>query len=184
MKYTILAISVLIISACKDGNNKPKSNPEKDSSKKYVQVNYKINVNTPTVSITNYTLISNDLSRDSLNAREIIKAKVLLPLAMQRHDAVLFDSILAKDFISHGEDEFFNRQEYIDNRVHGKWLITDVKYENLVLEFFGDSGMLTYRNKVTEKDESGKVTLYTWFWTDIWVKENGRWKIRVLRALN
>jgi ketosteroid isomerase-like protein len=92
--------------------------------------------------------------------------------------------VLARNFISQGEDEFFNREEYIRDRVNGKWLITDVKYENLVLEFFGDLGMLTYRNKVTEKDEFGKVNLYTWFWTDIWVKENGRWKIRVLRAIN
>ncbi|MEP7107778.1 MAG: nuclear transport factor 2 family protein [Ferruginibacter sp.] len=185
MKYLILALLIFaVISACKDVEKNSSKLTTNETSNKYVQVNYKIDLKTPTVGITNYTLITNDLQRDSSNAREIIKAKVILPLAMQKHDAALFDSILAKDFISQGEDEFFNRAEYIHDRVNGKWLITDVQYENLVLEFFGDLGMLTYRNKVIEKDEFGKVTLYTWFWTDIWVKENGRWKIKVLRAIN
>ena len=185
MKYLFLTLLIAItILACNNAETSSTNIATNESSKKFVQVHYKIDLNTPTVAITNYTLISNDLLRDSSNAREIIKAKVLLPLAMQKHDRVLFDSILAKDFISQGEDEFFNREEYIHDRVNGKWLITDVQYENLVLEFFGDLGMLTYRNKVTEKDEFGKVTLYNWFWTDIWVKESGRWKIRVLRAIN
>ncbi|MEO6252784.1 MAG: nuclear transport factor 2 family protein [Ferruginibacter sp.] len=185
MKYSIPALLIIaIISACNNSETNSSTLNTKGISKKYIQVNYKIDLNTPTVGITNYTLITNDLQRDSLNAREIIKAKVILPLAMQKHDAALFDSVLAKDFISQGEDEFFNRAEYIHDRVNGKWLITDVQYENLVLEFFGDLGLLTYRNKVIEKDEFGKVTLYTWFWTDVWVKENGRWKIRVLRGIN
>lgn len=184
MKYIILALFIATIAACNGAKTDSTNTVKNESENKYVQVNYTIDLNAPTVSITNYTLISNNLQRDSFNAREIIKAKVLLPLAMQKHDAVLFDSVLAKNFISQGEDEFFNREEYIHDRVNGKWLITDVKYENLVLEFFGDLGVLTYRNKVTEKDESGKVTLYTWFWADVWVKENGRWKIKVLRAIN
>ena len=185
MKHQILTLLIIVtIVSC---NNTDMSSPKPsktETSNKFIQVNYKIDLNTPTVGINNYTLITNDLQRDSLNALDIIKAKVILPLAMQKHDKILFDSVLAKDFISQGEDEFFNREEYIHDRVNGKWLISDVQYENLVIEFFGDLDILTYRNKVTEKDESGKVTLYNWFWTDIWVKENGRWKIRVLRAIN
>jgi hypothetical protein len=188
MKYFIAAFaSLLAILGC----NNPKEplivnqDTKQDTTiKKYSQVNFKIDLHTPTVGITNYTLISNDLARDSSNAREIIHAKVFLPLAMQRHDASLFDSVLAKDFISQGEDEFFNRKEYIQDRVNGKWMISDVQYENLVLEFFGDWAMLTYRNRVKEKDEFGKENLFLWFWSDIWIKENGRWKIRVLRAIN
>ena len=103
---------------------------------------------------------------------------------MQRHDANFFEDILSKDFISQGEEEFFNRTEYIKNRVNAKWMISDVRYENLVLQFLGDYGVLTYRNKVKEKDEFGKDQLYLWFWTDIWVKEDGKWKLKVLRAIN
>lgn len=188
MKYFIMAFAgFLVILGCNDAKKPPLNNQDakQDSAiKKYSQVNFKIDLHTPTVGITNYTLISNDLARDSSNAREIIQAKVILPLAMQRHDASLFDSVLAKDFISQGEDEFFNRKEYIQDRVNGKWMISDVQYENLVLEFFGDWAMLTYRNRVKEKDEFGKENLFLWFWSDIWIKENGRWKIRVLRAIN
>jgi hypothetical protein len=63
-------------------------------------------------------------------------------------------------------------------------MISDVQYENLVLEFFDNYGVLTYRNKVKEKDEFGKDQLYNWFWTDVWIKENGKWKLKDLRAIN
>ncbi|MEP7255865.1 MAG: nuclear transport factor 2 family protein [Ferruginibacter sp.] len=188
MKQLLLIFCcITAIVSCTDNKTSPVDEvvtKQPEAVKKYIQVNFKIALNTPTVGITNYTLITNDLQRDSANAREIIKAKVILPLAMQGHDGKLFDSVLAKNFISQGEDEFFDRNEYIQDRVNGKWTITDVRYENLVLQFFGDLGILTYRNKVTEKDEFGKVSLFLWFWTDVWVKENGRWKIRDLRAIN
>ncbi len=124
------------------------------------------------------------MEKDSIDAREIIKAKVLLPLAMQKHDAALFDSVLASGFLYQGEEAFFNRAEYINDRVNAKWMISDAQYENLVIEFFDNYGVLTYRNKVTEKDEFGKDQLYTWFWTDVWIKENGKWKLKDLRAIN
>lgn len=63
-------------------------------------------------------------------------------------------------------------------------MISDAKYENLVIEFFDSYGVLTYRNKITEKDEFGKDQLFTWFWTDVWIEENGQWKLKDLRAIN
>lgn len=185
--FITVLLSYLIILGCNESHTPLTGNKDENQDttvKKYSQVNYKIDLHTPTVGITNYTLISNNLARDSSMAREIIQAKVILPLAMQKHDAALFDSILARDFISQGEGEFLNRKEYIHDRVNGKWLITDVQYENLVIEFFGDWAMLTYRNRVKEKDEFGKENLFIWYWSDIWVKENDRWKIKVLRAIN
>ena len=155
-----------------------------DPSKMYIQLKFNIDVNAPTVGIHTYTLLTNNPGKDSIEAREILQAKVLLPLAMQKHDAALFDSILASDFLYQDEEAFFNRAEYILDRVNGKWMISDVQYENMVLEFFDGYGILTYRNKVKEKDEFGKDQLYTWFWTDVWVKENGKWKLRDLRAIN
>jgi hypothetical protein len=168
----------------KSGGNSYNSKNQNESEKKYIQVNIKVDLKTPTVGIKSFTLITNDLQRDISNAQVIIQAKVMLPLAMQKHDETLFDSVLSKDFIYHGEEAFFNRKEYIHDRVNAKWMISDVQYENMVLEFFDDFGVLTYRNKVKERDESGKDQLYFWFWTDIWIKENGRWKIKDLRAIN
>lgn len=179
MKYTlIISLGFFVFVSCNDKKTK------EQAEQKHIQQNFKIDLNTPTVGITNYTLITNDLQRDSSIAREIIKAKVILPLAMQRHDLKLFDSTLSKDFIYEGEEAFFNRAEYIQDRVNAKWMISDARYENVVLQFFDEYGVLTYRNKITEKDEFGKDQFYTWFWTDIWIKENGRWKLKNLRALN
>jgi hypothetical protein len=152
--------------------------------KEYKLVHIKTDLNTPTARIDTLTLITDNFLRDSANAQALIHTKVLLPLAMQKHDAVLFDSVLAKDFIYHGEEAFFNRQEYIHDRVNGKWTITDVKYENVVLEFYNDLAVLSYRNVVKEIDAFGKPQTYVWFWADIWTNENGRWKLKVLRAIN
>ncbi|HEX5113504.1 MAG TPA: nuclear transport factor 2 family protein [Saprospiraceae bacterium] len=184
--FLALAISIIILTSCEDPKSQLQNpNSEKENPKsEYVELNFKIDVHTPTVGIYEYKLITNNPGRDSIAAREIIQAKVLLPLAMQKHDSILFDSVLASNFLYEGEEAFFNRAEYIEDRVNGKWMISDVQYENLVLEFFGDYGVLTYRNKVTEKDENGKDQLFTWFWADVWIKEKGKWKLRDLRALN
>lgn len=185
MRYsTFMVVAVVMLPACNNKKMETIKPTLRDNEKKYVQVKFNIDVNVATVGIHNYTLISNNLEKDSIEAREIIKAKVLLPLAMQKHDAALFDSTLASNFLYQGEEAFFNRSEYIKDRVNGKWMISDVQYENLVLEFLDNYGILTYRNKVTEKDELGKEQLFIWFWTDVWIKENGRWKLKDLRAIN
>lgn len=80
---------------------------------------------------------------------------MLLQLAMQKHDAALFESVLAKDYIYHGKEAFFDRQEYIHDRVNGKWTIMNLQYENVVLEFYNDMAILSYRNVVKEIDEFG-----------------------------
>ncbi len=185
--FIVTIFSIVALIGCNDTKtkeSKPTTLKQAEEIKPSIQVDFKVNLNTPTVGINHFTLITNDLQRDSANAQAILRAKVILPLAMQRHDESLFESVLSKDFVSQGEDEFFNRKEYIQDRVSGKWTIWDVQYENLVLEFFDDIAVLTYRNTVKEKDEAGKQQIYHWTWTDIWVKENGNWKIKVLRAID
>lgn len=185
MNYLItFLLIVFIITSCNNHQNNSAKPNIADSAKKYVQVKYTIDINAPTVGITDYTLITNNLEKDSIEASLLLNAKVVLPLAMQKHDSKFFDSTLAADFIYQGEEAFFNRAEYIKDRVNAKWMISDVQYENLVLEFFDGYGILTYRNKVKEKDEFGNDQLYTWFWTDVWIKEDGRWKLKDLRAIN
>ena len=185
MKYFIyLFFTAVSATSCHHYADSPARPTVAKDAGKYVQVKFTIDIHSPTVGISSYTLISNNLEKDSVEARQLIQSKGILPLAMQRHDAKLFDSTLAADFIYQGEEAFFNRAEYIKDRVNAKWMISDVQYENLVLLFFDGYGILTYRNKVKEKDEFGKDQLYTWFWTDVWIKENGRWKLKNLRAIN
>ena len=184
MKYFLILSALLLTASCTPVKEPEQQAALPETNSQYVQLKFNIDVKTPTVGITNYTVITNNPGKDTTAAREIILAKVLLPLAMQKHDAALFDSVLASGFLYQGEEAFFNRAEYIQDRVNAKWMISDAQYENLVLEFFDEYGVLTYRNKITEKDEFGKDQLFTWFWTDVWVKENGKWKLRDLRAIN
>ncbi len=148
------------------------------ASKKFSQIKIKADYIIPTVGIDSFTLITN-LPEDQIeDAKAIMRAKVIIPLAMQKHDAALFDSVLAKNFILKGGDEFFEREAFIRNRVEGKWMISYVQYENLVLQFFDEIAVLTYRNIVTEKDAQGIPKKWRISWADIWIKEYGEWKIK------
>lgn len=171
-----------------DSNKKaslPLSGLAKDTIniRKFSQINIAAEYTTPTVKIDSLKLITPDSAAQASDAKAILRAKVLLPLAMQKHDAALFDSALAREFTFRGENEFFERRAYIEDRVKGQWMISYVQYENLVLQFFGDIGVLTYRNIVTEKDEMGKPLKWYFTWADFWVKEDGRWKVGAIHLV-
>lgn len=139
---------------------------------------------TPTVDIKNYTLITNNLPLDSIQAIEIFKLKRSLPLAMQRKDSALFESILSGDFTYRGEDEFYkNKEDYIHNRVNAHWTIDTVKYQNLVLQFFDGTAILTYRNTLNGTDDNGRPDIEHYSWADIYKKENGKWKIKGIHEI-
>jgi hypothetical protein len=139
---------------------------------------------TPTVDIRNYTLITNNFKPDNINAIEILKLKRSLPLAMQGKDSILFDNILAHDFTYRGEDEFYkNKKDYIHNRINATWTIDTVKYQNLVLQFFGEIAVLTYRNILHGSDDNGKADIEHYSWADIYTKENGKWKIKGIHEI-
>ena len=184
MKYLIFVFIIIQQTSCHEPMSESSETAIKNDNEKYGRIKFTIDVKQPTVGIDSYSLITNNPGRDSVSARELIREKVILPLAMQRHDRKLFDSTLSENFTYEEEAIFLNREEYINDRVNAKWMISDVRYENLVLQFIDNYGILTYHNKVKEKDEFGKDQLFSWFWTDVWVKENGRWKLKSLIALN
>ena len=165
MKYFIFQLvwTIVLIGCQANENsvtNQRNATKQTGESKKYIQVTRKIDNNIRSIGMDNYNLITDDLGRDSTEADAVMRAKVIVPLAMQKHNAVSFDSILAKDFTAQGENEFFEREAFIQNRVKGKWMISDVQYENLVLQFFGNIGLLTYRNTVKEIDEEDMPKTY------------------------
>jgi hypothetical protein len=187
MKHITIAFVITIsMIACESERTRAKSEQSSQSraDKKYVQVTRKVKNIHPTVRIAEYNLITDDIDRDSAEADALIQEKFILPLAMQKHDPSLFDSSLTNDFTSRSENEFFDRRAYIEDRVKGKWLISDVHYENVVLQFFGHLGVLTYRNIVKETDENGLPLTWHFTWTDIWEKEDQRWKVKALRGLD
>ena len=112
-----------------------------------------------------------------------MEVKKLYPLAMRKKDRSLFEQILSRDFTSRGIKDFFNRGDYIENRTQGAATDWSVKYENIVLQFVGDSCVLTYRNVIRGRDESGSYT-ERMTWTDVYVRENDQWKIRMVHLID
>src|SRR5207244_198626 len=82
-------------------------------ARSFSQVVVKVNYVVPTVGISEYTLVTDNLEADRKDAEAIMLRKKDMPLAVQKHDARLFDSWLGRDFIAHGEQEFLRRDEYI-----------------------------------------------------------------------
>lgn len=128
------------------------------------------------VDLTSFTLITNDLARDSASAFRILAVKRAWPMAMHTRKAEDFERILARDFVFRAEGEFFDRAGYIKDRVAGRDTVGHVRYANLVLQFMGDMALLTYRNHVRSQDSLGYPDEQM-SWADTYVKEDGRWMI-------
>ena len=189
MRYFVfLLLLMALLIGCqisKKSANQQSASPEQNKTgKKFSQVPLKVDYVLPTVGISSYTLITDDLEAHRKDAEAIMLRKKDMPLAMQKHDAALFDSFLARNFVSRGEHEFLQRDEYIQDRVSATWMISDVQYENLVLQFYGETALLTYRNIVKEKDEKGVTTTWLFTWADTWVKEDGVWKVAAIYVID
>jgi hypothetical protein len=134
---------------------------------------------TPTVDISNYSLINDPQNDHRDDAKEILKVKRQWPLAMQSLSPLAFDSILSKDFTFKSGDTFFNRADYIKNRTTpDDWKITFVEYDNVTLQFFGNTAILSYNNHVrNEKTVTKEVEIEHISWVDIYIKENDKWML-------
>jgi hypothetical protein len=150
--YSILVLLVLFTFGC--NSNKSKTPHKNDATggiagiKKYSQHTIKeINI-TKTVDIDSFILITDDIEADREDAKEIMEIKRKWPLAMQTKDRNLFNEILAKDFTFRSVDEFYYREDYIHDRVQSPVIVDTAQYQNLVLQFFNETALLTYRNIV------------------------------------
>lgn len=187
MKKTIFILLTTLVAAfsCTE-REKVKNNAEKDATNSYATVVIVEDNLTSSVDISKYTLI-NDSQKDRINdANEILKVKRKWPLAMQSLDPLAFDSILGKNFIFKGSDKFFTRTDYIKNRTTpDEWKITFVKYDNVTLQFFGDTGILSYVNDVTNKNvNTGEIEYEHISWVDVYVIEDGKWKIGAAHSID
>jgi hypothetical protein len=174
--FTLVSATILFFSC-----NQPA--PTASKSSMFRQTNINVNNSTPTVDIGNYTLISATPEKDTTEANEIMKVKRLFPLAVQRKDSALFESILADDFTFTGEGEFYNRAEYINDRIHSTESVSTAKFEALILQLFDNYGILSYRNMIEHSDKAGKKDTLRMNWTDLYVKERGKWKIKTVHLI-
>jgi hypothetical protein len=182
-------ISILIVGllALASGCRNKEALPDPDSQ--YVQVTIPEENLTPTVDIKEFVLVTDNYEAQLKDAKEILKVKRNFPLAMQTKDESIFNSILARKFSFRAEDEFYNRADYIKDRTTCNDTVNAVKYENLVLQLFGNTGVLTYRNIVENKGilHDSVIMAKNWneymSWADIYVREDGQWKIQSVHEI-
>jgi len=165
------AILLTIFYSCYNRQN------ETEREFKQVYLNDPDGISTPTVLIQGLTFVTDNFEFEQNDALEILRLKHRLPLAMQTKNRELFEDILAKGFTFRAENEFFNRADYIDNRVAGTWTIDTVTFENLVLQLFDKKALLTYRNTLKGTDVNGKANIEKYSWADIYVKQGESWKV-------
>ena len=180
MRHYIILLTVLA-AGCQTGE--PAARRHSDAvarapvGRPYSQVTLKAESPYPTVGISTDTLITDDPDARRGDAETIMQRKIEWPRAMQTKERAAFDRILARGFTFRAEGEFYGREDYIRDRVGNNVEVASAQYENLVLQFFGEVGVLTYRNVVRIKDESSNPQTLRMSWADTFVKEDGEWKI-------
>jgi ketosteroid isomerase-like protein len=151
---------------------------------KYKQVTLNFDQQSPNVDIRSYVLITDNLDADRVEAEAIMRLRAKLPLAVQTKDAALFNSILGRNFTFRAADEFWNREDYIRNRVEESETVLSAQYENVVLQLFSDVAVSTYRNAIELKDKTGKAGTLQMTWASVYVKEDGQWKIGAVHLID
>jgi hypothetical protein len=185
---TVLIFFAIALLACEriqnSTNQKPSVATTTRENRQYTQETVKLDRPSPNVDLTSYVLITNDPETDRGQAQAIMRVRGSLPLAVQTKDRVLFNRILAKGFTFRAADEFWNREEYIRNRVETDETVGPAKYENLVLQFFGNIAVSTYRNAIKLRDATGKEGTLYMSWASVYLKEGDEWKIGAIHLVD
>lgn len=174
-KLYLLWLCCIVMVSCKQKEN-PIVNSNNDDSR---IIEIKEKDTTKTVDLEKYNLISDSDKDRKSDAVQILALKRKWPLIMQAPNRVEFDKILSKNFVFIDNGHLLNRENYIKDRTApSDWKITFVKYENLTLQFFGNTAVLSYRNHVTNENvRNGAIEIEHINWVDIYVLENEHWKI-------
>ncbi len=176
---------LLLLVSCTNDRDKLTRNSI-DGEVKYTAVEVKEENTTPTVDIEKYTLLV-DASQDRReDAKAILAIKRKWPLVMQSPTVAGFDSLLAANFTFTDKGQVLNREAYIKDRTTpSEWRITQVKYENITLQFFNNIALLTYKNRVTNENSITKVIeLEHITWADVYEKENNQWKLAAAHVID
>jgi len=175
----------LLVFGAQTAANAPTNAPAvlREATRRYRQVTVDVARPSPTVDISRYVLVTDDVEAVRGDAKRIMRLKADLPLAVQRKDRALFERLFATHFTFRGEDEFWTREEYIRNRVERSEKVGAVRYDNLVLQLFGPVAVLTYRNTVTVTNAGGKQETLHMSWADVYVREAGEWKIAAIHLI-
>ena len=188
--FVVLWICTILLTGRQSGaqsvDRKSDTPRPNDADNQATQISIKYETGNPNIGISSYTLISINAEAQRAEAEAVMHVKKNFPLAVQTKDRALFEKILARDFVFRGESGMLRREGYINNRTdpsQGKVLTAD--YENIVLQFFGDIAVMTYRNIVKGTNDRGQPDPSEYIsWADIYVEENGRWKIGSVHVID
>lgn len=113
----------------------------------------------------------------------VIKAVESMYLAAATDDLDLFHRVTAPDYFAFDNGRRFDGDALMrlvkNLHVSGKtyvWSVTEPQ-----VEIFDDTALITYVNRVSVQDESGKKDL-TWLESALLRKDNGTWRIRFLHS--
>jgi Domain of unknown function (DUF4440) len=77
-----------------------------------------------------------------------MQVQISWPRAMQTKDAALFDRIQSRHFTFREADgRLYERDAYIRDRVARPETVASARYENVVLQIFGELALLTCRRR-------------------------------------
>ena len=115
MRHSIL-VAVIVIFTMSFGF----ARANEPQHRQHEQLTIEVDRPSPTIDISSYTLITNNAERDRREATELMRVKADLPRAVQTKDKALFESILARDFTFRGENQWYERDAYIQARVESR----------------------------------------------------------------
>lgn len=95
--------------------------------------------------------------------------------AVQEHDRERLDGILAREFSVVGPIGDLGREEWLE-RMAGPYAIEDFTYEEIDVEVYGDTAVLTSRYRQTARLD-GRDLSGSYLVTDVWVRRDGRWQV-------
>jgi hypothetical protein len=137
----------------------------------------------PNAGLSEYVLISDNLERDRANAEAVIQTKVELVRAMHTKLREHFEPSLATDFVFRAEDQFFDRDAYINDRVSDSSKVKRADYRNVVVRFIGNLALVTYSNIVEDEPGGPGAWKAQMIWADILAQESGRWKFQAMHLI-
>lgn len=137
----------------------------------------------PSVKLSEYTLVTQDLERDRAKAESVVQAKMRLPFAMHTKQRSHFERALDRGFTFRAEGELFDREAYISNRLADPSKVKRVDYRNLVVQFIGDFALVTYSNVVEDEPGGAGAWKADMTWADVLTKEDGEWKYLAIHLI-
>jgi len=115
------------------------------------------------------------VSASATLVHELVDLSHDLVRAVQEHDPVRLESMLAREFTLLGAAGELDRDGLIDAAA-GRYAIEDFAYEELDPEVYGDTAVIVsrYRQTATLDGRDVSARLHV---TDVWIRRDARWQI-------